>query len=82
MNDLINWMINLISNFGTVLMEVLPRSPFADWIESFEVEQFAGILNWFVPVGQMASVFALWLVAVGLFYMYSILMRWIKMIGD
>lgn len=82
MNDLINWMINLISEFGSVLIQLLPRSPFADWIDSFQVEQFVGILNWFVPVGQMVSVFSLWLVAVGLFYLYSILMRWIKMIGD
>lgn len=82
MNDLINWMINLISEFGSVLLQLLPRSPFADWIDNFHVDQYAGFINWFVPVGQMVSVFSLWLVAVGLFYLYSILMRWIKMIGD
>ena len=68
--------------FGEKLLQLLPLSPFTQFIDQFRNLPFLGYLNWFFPVGDCLGVMAAWLTAVGLFYLYSILMRWLKVIGD
>lgn len=64
------------------ILSVLPTSPFAGFINEFANLPFLGYLNWFFPVGACLTVMGVWLAAIALFYLYSILMRWVKMIGD
>lgn len=64
------------------LLELLPASPFADFIDQFASLPWLGVLNWFFPVRQCLIVMTAWLAAITLFYVYSIVMRWVKMIGD
>ena len=61
---------------------VLPLSPFQQYIQLFRELPYLGWLNWFFPVGDCLVVMLAWLGAVGLFYLYSIVMRWLKVIGD
>lgn len=68
--------------FAQKVLDLLPLSPFQEFISDFSSLPYLGWLNWFFPVGDCLVVMAAWLVAVGLFYMYSILMRWLKIIGD
>lgn len=72
----------VFQKFSEALMQVLPLSPFQQYIDQFRSLPYLGWLNWFFPVGACLTVMAAWLVAVGLFYLYSILMRWLKIIGD
>lgn len=72
----------IFSVFKEALCSVLPLSPFDDYISQFSSLPYLGWLNWFFPVGECMVVMLAWLGAVGLFYLYSIVMRWIKMIGD
>ena len=64
------------------IVAVLPLSPFADWIDQFAGLPWLGVLNWFFPVRECLLVMAAWLAAIALFYLYSVAMRWVKMIGD
>lgn len=64
------------------LLNFLPASPFADFIEDFSNLPWLGVLNWLFPVRECLIVMAAWLGAITLFYLYSIVMRWVKMIGD
>ena len=64
------------------LVRLLPTSPFADFIDDFANLPWLGVLNWFLPVQQILTVMAAWLAAVSLFYVYSVIMRWVKLIGD
>lgn len=73
---------SLFEAFSESLMAVLPRSPFQEYIAAFADMPFLGWLNWFVPVRAILVVCGSWLGAVGLFYLYSIVMRWLKVIGD
>lgn len=72
----------VFKTFAQKLLDLLPLSPFQEFISDFASLPYLGWLNWLFPVGDCLVVMAAWLVAVGLFYLYSILMRWLKMIGD
>lgn len=71
--------ISDIFNFSNVL-KFLPLSPFKQFIP--HVKEIPGLayLNWFVPVSEIAIVLTAWGVAIGIFYLYSIILRWIKAI--
>lgn len=64
------------------LLLLLPTSPFSDFVAQFSSLPWLGVLNWFFPVRQCLLVMAAWLAAITLFYLYSIVMRWVKLIGD
>ena len=71
----------LFDAWGQKILDLLPTSPFQEFVAQFSSLPYLGWLNWFFPVGDCLVVMAVWLTAVGLFYLYSILMRWLKMIG-
>ena len=72
----------VFNTFKDALLSVLPLSPFTQFIDQFRSLPYLGYLNWFFPVGDCLAVMSAWLIAVGLFYLYSIVMRWLKVIGD
>lgn len=72
----------VFDSLGQKVLELLPLSPFQEFISNFAGLPYLGWLNWFFPVGDCLVVMGVWLGAVGLFYLYSIVMRWLKMIGD
>lgn len=72
----------LFNKFANVLCSVLPRSPFSRFIEQFSNLPFLAYLNWFIPVKSFLIIGASWLGVIAIFYLYSIIMRWVKMIGD
>lgn len=67
-----------------LLLKMLPLSPFTQFLDQFAAIYSVnlGWLNWLVPVRGMLTVMAAWLAAVTVFYMYSIIARWVKIIGD
>lgn len=71
----------LLDRFLDWVLGALPTSPFQAFINACGDLPYLGWLNWFVPVGQMVAVGEAWLVAVGLFYLYSIVLRWIRAIS-
>ncbi len=80
---ILDWMKELIGRFANWLLSLLPHSPFKS-IQNFldPIKPYLGYLNWFVPVNWILGVLTVWLTAVATFYLYSIIMRWVKMIGD
>ena len=54
--------------------------PFSDYIDKLEQLPYLGYLNYFVPVGTCLKIGAAWLSAIALFYLYSVVARWIKLI--
>lgn len=76
------WFGELFNKFAAAVAAVLPRSPFSDALASFSNLPYLGWLNWFIPVGACIKIATAWLAAIALFYLYGIIMRWVKMIGD
>lgn len=64
------------------IVQLLPTSPFAPFVAQFSSLPFLGYLNWFFPVRACLQVMTGWLAAIALFYLYSVVMRWVKLIGD
>lgn len=79
---MIQWFSDIFEKFGQWLLEVLPTSPFAGFLNNFRnaFSPYLGWLNWCVPIKDFLTIFSVWLGAVALFYVYSIIMRWVKML--
>lgn len=72
----------LWGKFAEALAQILPLSPFRPFLESFQDIPYLGYLNWFVPVGEILTVLSAWCTTIGIFYLYSVVLRWIKVVGD
>lgn len=69
--------------FAVSIIEIFPESPFRGAIESVQDAEIITILqyvNYILPVQQMITIFGMWIVGVGLYYVYQLLLRWIKVI--
>ena len=77
---MIHWMKQMLDALLSVLLHLLPLSPFADAIANLTQLPYLAYLNYFVPVGTFIKIGEAWLAAIALFYLYSVLARWIKLI--
>ena len=59
-----------------------PTSPFQQYIDQFAELPYLPWLNWFFPIKECLIVMTSWLTAVGVWYAYSIIARWVKVVGD
>lgn len=75
-----DFMKGLLDGLLEAVVKVFPLSPFTEPIAELGKLPFLGYLNWFVPVGDLLKITALWLVAIGLYYLYSVIARWVKLI--
>lgn len=74
-----NEMQTLFQNFGNQVQKFLPLSPFRNLINYLEGIDF-GWFNWFFPVQAILHILGLWLTAITIFYVYQIILRWLKVI--
>lgn len=82
MGNLMDFVYKWAAKMIASILSLLPTSPFSDFINSWTPPSYIGWLNWFFPVREVLIVLGVWLTSVSLFYLYSIIMRWVKMIGD
>ena len=56
------------------LLELLPNDPFINYIDSAveAYSEYAGYLNYFVPVGRLADITGVWISAISVYYAYKI----------
>lgn len=62
------------------VLSLLPGSPFTAFIHAIPSIPFLGYLNYFVPVSQMIAIGEAWLTSIGIFYLYQVVLRWVKAI--
>lgn len=77
---MLTWMKEILDKFLALIVSLLPLSPFSAYIDSLEQVPYLGYLNWFIPVGTCLKIGAAWLSAITVFYLYSVIARWIKLI--
>lgn len=74
------FMKEILDKFLSFLLQILPTSPFAPLIDNLEQLPYLGYINYFVPVGTYVKIGEAWLAAIALFYLWSVVARWIKLI--
>lgn len=63
------------------VVNLLPNSPF-EMLDNSPIAPYLSTLNYFVPIREIILILETWLVAIGLYYLYMIALRWIKAISD
>lgn len=76
---LINLIILAIGTALNALVSIFPPSPFT-FVADSRFSDFIAEINFFVPIYEFVSILEAWLVAVGVYYAYSIIARWLKAI--
>lgn len=82
MNVIINGLNQIIAQIGgliTSLFNLLPATPF-DSIYQYLNNDFFMYLNWIVPIPEILVFLVSWTTAVSLYYIVSLVLRWIKAI--
>lgn len=66
--------------FVEALIDFLPTSPII-FLESIpEIRELLGFVNWFLPISTFIAMAETWLVAIGLYYIVQVILRWIKVV--
>ena len=73
----IDGLVNLLS----IILSVLPSSPFSGIYSLTLDSNLLSALAWIVPFPQILAVLQAWIAAVTVFYLYQIVLRWIKAVG-
>ncbi len=81
MNVLIKFLNKIIQALGFVGKNTvgrLPESPFSI-IENIEIP-FLSSLNWIFPINFFIVVLSYWVLAIGIYYILAVILRWVKII--
>lgn len=73
------WITDLLAYALNFVVKALPDSPFT-LLDNSPIKPYLGFMNWALPVNEVIATLEVWLVAVGIFYLYQVLMRWTKAI--
>ena len=77
---MLDYMNEILDKFLDLVLSVLPLSPFTEIIEELASMPYLGYINWFIPIGKFIAIGTVWLTAIGVLYLYQIILRWIKAI--
>lgn len=74
-NSFISWLTGMIGK----VVDLLPDSPFNFDIPDY-VRDIVGYINYFFPINAFVKILAAWTACILVWYVASLLMRWIKAI--
>lgn len=75
------YMKELLDKFLALVLSLFPLSPFSSVIEELSALPYLGYINWFVPIGDFIKIGSLWVAAIGAYYAWSVIARWIKLLS-
>ena len=75
-----DFLSSILDKLGQAVYKLLPTSPFRPFINKLSDLDFWGYLNWFVPVGTLIGIATAWIGVIGIYYLYQLILRWVKMI--
>lgn len=78
---ILNGLISFLCNSLSWIFNLLPTSPFANLTYS-DVSSALKNFTYFVPVSTMIQHFGLFLAILLMFYIYRIVLNWVKALGN
>jgi hypothetical protein len=77
---LLNYLISTFAYVANGIFSLLPGSPF-QIISTSDVAEYLGYLNWIIPVDALLTISMYWVGALAVFIIYSVILRWIRVIS-
>ncbi len=71
---------DILAGGVNVILSLLPDSPFKvldDLAASGEIAEWLGYVNWFVPIYSFVGIVEGWLLAIVVYYVYQVVLRWL-----
>ena len=78
--EFLNWLIGGAADCISWVVGLLPQSPTADWVHNKPELVTLGYITWFIPFPTMILHFAAILTAIGAYYIYRVIARWLKVV--
>ncbi len=78
--EIFNKIGEFLYNGLETLLVLFPDSPFVAIENMGGVQQALGWLNWVVPISSMIAIMEAWLTAVGIYYCWQAVGRWVGII--
>ena len=77
---IVNLIILSIGTLGQSILNLLPDSPFKSVTIQNISSKYLGHLAWIIPFETLITILSSSLVVVGAYYLYQIVLRWVKAI--
>lgn len=78
--DIFGGLKNFLIDTINTIMSILPSCPFEGVVLAIENNQILNAINWFIPIKTFVVILGFWLYAIGSFYGWSVVLRWVKAI--
>ena len=78
-NLILQGILNIFGGILGFLINVFPTSPFV-LLDKTGYSDFIAKINYFIPFYEFIAIMEAWLVCIAIYYLYSALARWVKMI--
>ncbi|MDR0325038.1 MAG: hypothetical protein LBI19_02945 [Oscillospiraceae bacterium] len=75
----VNGLIDIAAGLADAIFWLLPTSPFAALELAFD-STLLGHINYFLPVREALNILAAWGFAIAAWYLYQLILRWVKAI--
>lgn len=76
-----DWLQKGINQVLTWVTAMLPDSPFKNFANAIPHSVLANV-NWVIDFGAMASILVAWTAAIAVFYLYRVILAWVKAVGS
>lgn len=82
--NMVNHLLFGLSEVFKFVINLLPNSPFlsiaGNQAQSNVILKYLGTLNWIIPFDVLINITFLWVSAIGIYYLYQVVLRWVKAI--
>lgn len=79
-NNLIGGLFTLLGTVLSLIFGFLPDSPFSSLTIPAGAQTILGYANYFLPISEVVTTLEIWTAAIAVYYVYSIVLRFIKAI--
>ena len=75
-----DWIVNFFNSALTFIVALLPNSPF-QLLDYTPIQPYLSTINYFIPLQYILDLLSAWLIAIGLYYSMSVVLRHLKTIN-
>lgn len=78
--DFLEWLSSSFKSIMDGIIKILPTSPIVYLTKNETISKYMSYVNWFIPVYLWISMLETWLVAIMVYYVVQVILRWVKVV--